>query len=153
LKIPLPSGCTTSNPTVSRYDIYKAEIAAAGNSSSVAPIIDYSGIPRGNTTNPINGENGAPLCAARSGFTPTYNATWDPRIVNVAVVNCEAQAAAGNISGGNSSANGTPVAAFAKYFLTQPYAADGTQNLYGEMTGLITGLNSTRIFNQVQLYR
>jgi Flp pilus assembly protein TadG len=144
-----PTGCTASNPSVSRYDVYNYENGLASNSSANAPITDYSGYPRPTTS---NGENGAPLCAARLGFTPTFNATYDPRIVNVAVINCLAQTALGNIKGGNSGPP-TPVAAFARYFLTQPFNSDNSQNLYGEMTGLLDSLNETRILNQVQLYR
>jgi Flp pilus assembly protein TadG len=152
LKSPYPTGCNSTPPTASRYDVYQAENAAAGDSSTATPIIDYSGIPRGNTVSPIKGENGAPLCAARSNFTPTFNSQYDPRVVNVAVINCLAQTALGNIGGGNSGPP-TPVAAFAQLFLAQPYNSDGAQYLYGELTGLINSLNGNRIFNQVQLYR
>jgi Flp pilus assembly protein TadG len=144
-----PSGCTSSNPTLSRYDVYNYENSQAGNSSANAPITDYSGLPRGTSS---NGESGAPFCAASKGFTPTFNAKYDPRMVNVAVINCSAQTALGNIGGGNSGPL-TPVAGFAQFFLTQPYNSDGQNYLYGEMTGLINSLNSNRILNQVQLYR
>ncbi len=92
------------------------------------------------------------MCAINSAFTPTYNSTYDPRIVHVAVINCNAQTGLGNITGGNSG-NAVPVAGFAKYFLTQPYNSDNTSYLYGEMTGLVSSLDGVRIFNQVQLYR
>jgi len=92
------------------------------------------------------------MCAIKSGFTPTFDSTYDPRIVHVAVINCLAQTALGNIGGGNSGPP-TPVAGFAKYFLTQPYNSDNQNYLYGEMTGLVNSLDSVRIFNQVQLYR
>src|SRR5207245_9932805 len=39
-----PSGCTSSNPTLSRYQIYKTyENDAAGDSPTASPINDYSG--------------------------------------------------------------------------------------------------------------
>lgn len=146
-----PTGCTTSNPSVSRYDVYNYENSHASNNPSTVPIADYSGVPRG-TTPTTNGESGAPLCAARQSFTPTFDSKYDPRIVNVAVINCAAQTALGNINGGNSGPP-TPVAGFARFFLTQPYNSDGQSYLYGELTGLINSLNGNRIFNQVQLYR
>jgi hypothetical protein len=93
------------------------------------------------------------MCAINSGFTPTYSADFDPRVVNVAVINCNAQTALGNISGGNSG-SAVPVAGFAQYFLTQPFNSDLRNYLYGEMTGLVNALGSNiKIFNQVQLYR
>jgi hypothetical protein len=73
-------------------------------------------------------------------------------MVHVAVINCLAQTALGNIGGGNSGPP-VPTAGFAKYFLTQPYGADGSTYLYGEMTGLVNSLDQVRIMNQVQLYR
>lgn len=147
-----PAGCTSSNPTISRYDVYKYENDSAGNNTSNVPIADFSGYPRGTTTPATSTENGKPMCAINSGFTPTFNPKWDPRIVNVAVINCAAQTALGNIGGGNSGPP-TPVAGFAEVFLTQPYNSDGLGYLYGEITGLINSLNGNRIFNQVQLYR
>jgi Flp pilus assembly protein TadG len=150
LTLPAPAGCTSSNPSVSRYDVYNYENAQASDNQANVPIKDNSGYPRGTSTQPT--ENGRPMCAINSGFTPTFNSTYDPRIVNVAVINCDAQTALGNIRGGNSGPP-TPVAAFARLFLTQPYNSDGTQYLYGELTGLLNSLNANRIFNQVQLYR
>jgi Flp pilus assembly protein TadG len=155
-----PSGCTASSPTVSRYDVYNYENSQASDNPANSPITNYAGIPSNTQKLSFNNyayknyqvENGAPMCAAKSNFTPTFNASYDPRIVNVAVINCLAQTALGNISGGNSGPP-TPVAGFAQLFLTQPYNSDKTQHLYGELTGLINGLNANRIFNQVQLYR
>lgn len=143
-----PSGCTSSNPTMSRYGMYSYENAQASDSPTSAPIKDYSGYPTGTSS---NGETGTPYCAINGGFTPTWNAKFDPRIVYVAVINCDAQTALGNISGGNSGGP-VPVARFAKFFLTQPYNSDGLGYLYGELIGLVQTLDRT-IYNQVQLYR
>jgi hypothetical protein len=144
-----PPGCTASNPTTSRFEVYKYENQLAGNSPTAPPITDYSGSPRATSS---NGENGAPLCAKSKGFTPTYDADFDQRIMYVSVINCSAQATA--IGNGNSGGT-VPVAGFAKFFLTQPYNSDTQGYLYGEMVGLTNTLNSTntKVFNQVQLYR
>src|SRR5207244_5758178 len=68
---PAPPGCTASNPTISRYQVYNYENGLATNSPTSVPIIDYSGYPRPTVA---NGENGAPLCAMNT-FTPTYDST------------------------------------------------------------------------------
>jgi len=138
-----PSGCTASNPTISRYQVYRYEIAND-------LINDWSGNHAANTTgNTGNGENGAPLCAAASsvsGIDTTTGGT-DRRILIVPVINCLAQ----SVSGSGSNAN-VPAAGFAKFFITQPWSAQSNY-LYGEMTGLV-GLNDKiTILNQVQLYR
>jgi Flp pilus assembly protein TadG len=150
-----PAGCTASNPTVSRYAIYTAENSQANNNPAAQPpaaandINDWSGFPPG-TLNVPSTETGAPMCAINSGFTPTFDSTYDPRVVHVAVINCLAQA---NVIGGGNSGNPVPAAGFAKFFLTQPYNSDNQSYLYGEMTGLVNSLDQVRIMNQVQLYR
>ena len=47
----------------------------------------------------------------------------------------------------------TPVAAFAKFFMTQPYTALKDGNLYGEITGTPVPADNVKIFHLVQLYR
>jgi len=143
---------TPSATTASRYDVYNYENSQAGFTSTSSPISDFSGYPPPPPT-PANGETGAPKCAINSGFTPTFDATFDPRIMYTAIINCGAQTALGNISGGNSSASGTPAAGFAKVFLTQPYNSDVLGNQYGEMTGLVGLTDGVVVLNQVQLYR
>jgi Flp pilus assembly protein TadG len=145
---PIPPGCTASNPTISRYQVYKYENDNAANTPTSAPISDYSGYPRPAPANG-NGESGAPLCAMKT-FTPTYDPNYDPRTVHVAVINCLAQA---DVIGGGNSGNPVPAGGFAKFFLTQPYNSDNQGYLYGEMTDLVQGRDALRIFNQVQLYR
>jgi Flp pilus assembly protein TadG len=141
-----PSGCTSSNPTVSRYQVYRYEIANA-------LVGDWSGNGLANTSGHTgNGESGAPLCAAASSVSGVDTSTGgkDRRVILVAIINCLAQS--GLITGGQT-ANNVPVAEFGKYFITQPVNADGTNSyLYGEMTGLV-GPSDARIYNQVQLYR
>jgi Flp pilus assembly protein TadG len=149
-----PSGCTSSNPTLSRYQIYRYEIA---NNR----INDWSGNGLADNTNnpPGNGENGAPYCAAANGVSGVDTTTGglDRREFITPIINCLAQ----NVSGSGSNAT-VPTAGFAKFFMTQPYevpaptapAGDGsTQYLYGEMTGLVGSGDNVTILNQVQLYR
>jgi Flp pilus assembly protein TadG len=140
-----PSGCTSSNPTISRYQVYRYEIA---NNL----INDWSGNRQPNTSgNTGNGESGAPYCAGTGSGVDTTTGGRDRRIIFAAVINCLAQAAL--ITGGQT-ANNVPVAEFGKFFMTQPVNADGTNGyLYGEMTGLVSSLDNVRILNQVQLYR
>ena len=139
-----PSGCTNSSPTMSRYQIYRYEIANA-------LINDWSGNAQPNITGKSgNGESGAPLCAAASnvsGIDSTTGGT-DRRTIFMAAVNCLAQSA--NIGGGSNAA--IPAAGFIKYFMTQPYSADNTY-LYGEMVGFVGAGDHATILNQVQLYR
>lgn len=144
-----PSGCTASSPTLSRYQVYQYENSQASNSPTSSPISDLSGYPTGVSTNG-NGESGAPYCAINQGFIPTYDSTYEKRILYATVINCSAQASA--ISGGNSGGS-VPVAGFAKFFLTQPNGLDSTQYIYGEMTGLVSSLSASKTYNQVQLYR
>ncbi len=143
---------TPSATTASRYDVYNYENSQASFTSTSSPISDWSGFPR-NVVDAAKAETGTPKCAIKNGFTPTFDATFDPRIMYTAVINCAAQTALGNISGGNSSASGTPAAGFAKVFLTQPYNSDNLGNQYGEMTSLVGLTDGVVVLNQVQLYR
>ncbi len=68
------------------------------------------------------------------------------------IINCLAQTALGNIAGAGASSK-TPVAAFGKFFMTQPYSALKDGNLYGEITGAVGPADNVKIFNLVQLYR
>jgi hypothetical protein len=70
----------------------------------------------------------------------------------VPIINCLAQTALGNITGAGASSK-TPVAAFGKFFITQPYTALKDGNLYGEITGTPVPADNVKIFHLVQLYR
>jgi hypothetical protein len=150
-----PAGCTSSNPTISRYQVYRYEIT---NNL----INDWSGNNLAdNAKNATgNGENGAPYCAAASSVSGVDTTTGglDRREFITPIINCLAQA--GSIN--NNSNSNVPVANFAKFFMTQPWeappppapAGDGaTQYIYGEMTGLVSSGDRVTILNQVQLYR
>jgi hypothetical protein len=76
----------------------------------------------------------------------------DRRNLIVPIINCLAQTALGNIAGAGVSSE-TPVAAFGKFFMTQPYSALNDGNLYGEITGTPVPADNVKIFHLVQLYR
>jgi Flp pilus assembly protein TadG len=146
---PAPSGCTTSNPTISRYQVYRYEIA---NNL----VNDWSGNRSRNIANgdPGNGESGAPYCAGAGTGVDTSTGGPDRRVIAAAIINCSAQS---SLIGGGQNANNIPVAGFGKFFLTQPVGVTDPKvdpnSLYGEMSGLIGIADEVKILNQVQLYR
>ena len=99
-------------------------------------------------------ESGAPFCASARGVSGVDTTTGgvDRRNLIVPIINCLAQTALGNITGDGSSSK-TPVAAFGKFFMTQPYTALKDGNLYGEITGAVGRADNVKIFNLVELYR
>jgi Flp pilus assembly protein TadG len=154
---------TPAQTTVSRYQVYRYEIGLGAGAGGIA---DWSGrngwSSNGQSdlqgaTNPpgkFETESGAPFCASTSGVSGVDTTTGgvDRRNLIVPIVNCLAQTALGNIPGAGSSSE-TPVAAFGKFFLAQPYSALKDGNLYGEITGLVGSADNVKIFNLVQLYR
>jgi hypothetical protein len=172
---------TPATTTFSRYQIYRYEIsqgtgpaanetwAGASTPNESGGVGDWSGRTTGwpgngqsdvqGASNRFNGngqtENGYPYCAAHNGVSAVDVSTGglDRRNIIVPVVNCLAPAELGNITGG-STANNVPVAAFGKFFLTQPVEALGsTAGLYGEMSGAVNNNDNVTIYNMVQLYR
>lgn len=142
-----PPGCTSSNPTISRYQVYRYEITNG-------LVGDWSGNGLANTGGSTqgNGESGAPYCAGAGNGVDT--ATVDRRVIHAAIINCLAQS---SLITGGSTANNIPVADFGKFFMTQPIGVSDSHvdpnSIYGEMTGLVSSLDQVRILNQVQLYR
>jgi Flp pilus assembly protein TadG len=149
--------------SVSRYQVYRYEISHGTSAGGVA---DWSGRngwasngqpdPQGvgNPPGKFQTESGAPYCAESSGVSGVDTTTGglDRRNLIVPIINCLAQTALGNIGNAGATA-ATPVAAFGKFFLTQPYSALKDGNLYGEITGLVGPADNAKIFNLVQLYR
>jgi hypothetical protein len=149
--------------TVSRYQVYRYEIEQG---PSVGGIMDWSGRngwasngqpdPQGSRSPPgqFQTESGAPFCANARGVSGVDTTTGgvDRRNLIVPIINCLAQTALGNIAGAGVSSK-TPVAAFGKFFMTQPYSALKDGNLYGEITGAAGPADNVKIFNLVQLYR
>jgi Flp pilus assembly protein TadG len=149
-----PPGCTKSNPTISRYQVYRWEIGhnLIGDWSSGT---DGAYAANVNGSSSTKNESGTPYCAGAGNGVDTSTGGNDRRTIPVAVINCLAQS--GLISGG-STANNIPVAGFGKFFLTIPtgIATDpkiDSNSVYGEMTGLIGINDDVKILNQVQLYR
>jgi hypothetical protein len=154
---------TPDQTTVSRYQVYRYEISQG---SGVGGVNDWSGRngwasnaqpdPQG-SRNPLGRfqtESGAPFCAKARGVSGVDTTTGgvDRRNLIVPIINCLAQTALGNITDGAISSR-TPVAAFAKFFMTQPYSALKDGNLYGEITGAPGPNDNVKIFHLVQLYR
>ena len=149
--------------TVSRYQVYRYEISQGTRTGGIN---DWSGRngwasngqpdPQGARSPPgqFQTESGAPFCANASGVSGVDTATGgvDRRNLVVPIINCLAQTALGNIAGSGASST-TPVVAFGKFFMTQPYSALKDGNLYGEITGLAGPADNVKIFNLVQLYR
>jgi Flp pilus assembly protein TadG len=149
--------------TVSRYQVYRYEISQG---TAAGGISDWSGRNGWSSneqpdlqgaTNPpgkFQTENGAPFCASAGGVSGVDTTTGgvDRRVLIAPIINCLAQTALGNLPGAGSS-SATPVAAFGKFFMTQPYSALKDGNLYGEIAGLVSPADNVRIFNLVQLYR
>jgi Flp pilus assembly protein TadG len=144
-----PTGCTKTNPTVGRYDVYRYEISQGW-------VNDWSGNRSQNISNgdPGNGESGAPYCAGAGTGVDTSTGGPDRRVIAAAVINCLAQS---SLIGGGQNANNIPVAGFGKFFMTQPVGITDpkvdSNSLYGEMAGLIGINDDVKILNQVQLYR
>jgi hypothetical protein len=149
--------------SVSRYQVYRYEISLGSKAGGISdwsgkngwasngqPDLQGSRIPAGH----FQTESGAPFCANARGASGVDTTTGgiDRRNLIVPIINCLAQTALGNISGVGASSK-TPVAAFGKFFMTQPYSALNDGNLYGEITGAAGPADNVKIFNLVQLYR
>ena len=154
---------TPAQTTVSRYQVYRYEIGLGTGSGGIADWSGRNGWSSNGQSNlqgaanppgKFETESGAPFCASASGVSGVDTTTGgvDRRNMIVPIINCLAQTGLGNIAGAGASSE-TPVAAFGKFFLTQPYSALNDGNLYGELTGLASSADNVKIFNLVQLYR
>lgn len=114
----------------SRHDVYKYE-----NDNGLIATPAVGGLAAG--------ETGAPACYSGGAIS----ADPDRRTVYAAVINCS------NLNVHGNSGGPLPVLAFAKFFLTEPVAADGT--IYAEITGLVEpGTVGNEVARDlVQLYR
>ena len=153
---------TPAQTTVSRYRVYRYEIALGAGPGGAGDWSGHNGWSSNGRsdmqgastpTGRFQTESGAPYCASSKGVSGVDTTTGgvDRRNLVTPIVNCLAQSALGAIGGGES--DNVPVAAFGKFFLTQPYTALNDGNLYGEMTGLVVPADNVRIYNLVQLYR
>jgi len=145
---------TPAQTTVSRYQVYRYEIARERErEESKIGREKTAGRATANRIRKALGFRRAgsrpraapPFCANAGGVSAVDTTTGgiDRRNLIVPIVNCLAQTALGNISGAGASSK-TPVAAFGKFFLTQPYSALKDGNLYGEITGLVSGADNAK---------
>jgi Flp pilus assembly protein TadG len=105
-----------SGADVSRYEVYKYELEDLTNR------VDNDSNGTGGSND--GGELGGPRCY--NGPSGGITATPDRRIFHAAILNCQALDASaeyGPIQGGSS--NKLPVAAFGKFFLTEPVSGGG----------------------------
>jgi hypothetical protein len=152
-----------AHTSVSRYQAYRYEISLGSKAGGIS---DWSGKngwasngqpdPQGSRNAPgkFQTESGAPFCASARGVSGVDTTTGgvDRRNLIVPIINCLAQTALGNITDAGASSK-TPMAAFGKFFMTQPYTALKDGNLYGEITGTPVPTDNVKIFHLVQLYR
>lgn len=119
-----------------RYDYYKAEIAAGGGGAATTSIL--SG----------RAETGRPMCSANQSSDPAR------RTIIVAGIDCTTNPI-------NGATTGIPVSAFYRIFLTEPVGTDDSVSppsftIYGEIVGRVDtggGGASGIIHDVVQLYR
>ncbi len=128
----LPAGLAT------RYDVYRYEINHNSPADPVKGITNKSSYS-GNKNN--GGENGNAICAASANISSS--ATNDPRVLNVAVVNCIADGI-----GGKSTAHAV---AFARVFLTEWMSSSSA--LYAEVIGVDKIGNNTVLHQFPVLFR
>ena len=122
----------------SRYDVYRWEI-------DTNRIPNSTGYAQKNTK-----EKGAPQCNA-AGLSDTP----DRRVLYIAVLDCNALTASGQLTGGNGQGT-LPVTAFARMFLTEPVenGSLGDSTIYAEFNGVIEPSRDADVIrDQVQLYR
>ena len=133
---PRPNDWSNSNRP-SRYEVYRYEIDNDLVSAATA-----QGTPT---------EKGDPVCYA--GDAEALSDNPDRRVFVGAIINCQAAAAAGQLTG--SSGGSIPVEAYAKFFLTEPMDKnDGT--IWAEMTQIVepgTAAARNIIRDSVQLVR
>ena len=113
-------GYSNADPP-SRYQVYRSEISTIGSGAASDLVAHTSGAPYN--------ESGAPMCY--SGGAPTDSP--DRRVMYVAIINCQGLNVHGN--------NGGPfqVAAFGRFFLTEPVASPPSPDsgtIFAELIGL-----------------
>jgi len=133
---PRPNGWSNTNRP-SRYEVYRYEI-----DNNLVSTATADGTPS---------ESGAPMCY--SGDASALSDAPDRRVFVGAIINCQAAAEAGQLTG--SSGGTIPVEAYAKFFLTEPMDKnDGT--IWAEMIQVVepgTAAARNIIRDSVQLMR
>jgi Flp pilus assembly protein TadG len=108
-------GTVTPSDIPTRYEVYRWEI----DTDSIPGAKSYG--------TSITPEEGTPVCHADG----PSNLVEDRRVVQAAVVNCNALDAVGFDINGRTS--GVPVESFVKVFLTEPMGSGGDAIIWGEM--------------------
>ena len=98
-----------------RYDYYKAEIAAAGGGGNNKPILKNKS------------ETGRPQCS------PFQSTNANRRVLVAAAIDCNSHSLNGN--GGD----GIPVQEFVEIFMISPIGLDGTRDFWVEVVGRVGG--------------
>lgn len=139
---PVPNGWSNTPPNLpSRYSVYLYEIA---QNTAPGGLTDRSGNPA--PTPPVTGEIGSPECSIGTPPAPANR-----RIMQAAILNCQALNALGIFDGGHET--NIPIAAFGKFFTLHP-ADPSTGNFNAEFTGLARVSDEPfPVPNTVQLYR
>ena len=141
---PTVNGAPASNTNLpSRWDVYLYEIE-----KKLAGDPTFINNPSGQALSPPpeRPESGAPICQ------PDFSTDPDRRTFFAAIVNCEANLPP-KLPLGPGNQSGVPVAAFAKFFITEPVKAP-QDDIVAEIVELVTpGAAGGHNFDQVQLYR
>ena len=117
------SGTVTPNTPPSRYEMYRWEIEF----DCVPGALTYGQ----NNVNSI--EEGVPQCHSTGG----YEGDIDRRVLTAAIINCGEQNDIESMKSNNRSP--VSVAAFGKFFLTEPVGVDAQTEMYVEFIGLLEG--------------
>jgi Flp pilus assembly protein TadG len=136
----VPAEWLTTPP--SRYQVYRYEV-------------DNNLIPQAGASGGTTQENGNTSVSACHSSGGVDSSGLDRRLLFGAVLNCQALQAAGYDLQG-SQGNNLPVAAFMKFFLTEPVGSSQDQSLWVEITDIVSpGSNGGNDVARdiVQLYR
>ena len=143
---PTANGAEASNANLpSRYDVYLHEIYGETPPKPLP-------VPPNPATNPLimnpspGGEVGKPMCQGN------YSPDQYRRTFFAAIVNCDANLPP-KLPLGPGNQSGVPVAAFGRFFITQPVSA-AQDDIVAEIVELVeAGSEGGHNFDQVQLYR
>ena len=125
--------CANDSADVSRYEIYKLEIE-----EEMIP-----GSATGHTD-----EEGYPQCSSHAPARDApYDIETDRRVIQFAIMNCEAENVVGN-------ADNVAAVAFVRAFLTQPIEAANAYDVYLEVIDVVeAGVNNGPLKEYVEIYR
>ena len=134
-KLNFGRGMFTPSKPPSRYSLYRWEI----ENNCVPGRKTYKHMT-------VTEEEGLPVCN-----TNTPPPGVDPRVLSVAVVNCQAVQDSGIAMNGRKS--GIPVETFVRVFLTEPMGSGQDDVLYGEIIGEVMPSNDTASRDRVAVVR